>query len=149
MGDPLDRDDASLIVRAVLSLGRRLRTERPAGSASLSAIGILAGLRRLGPVPAVRLAAEERLQPQSLTRILAQLERDGLITRTPGPTDRRELVIDLTGRGLDLLAADIAARRAWLERAASALTDGERAALLAASTAMLKLAAYDETPEDQ
>lgn len=149
MESRLDRDDASLIVRAVLSLGRRLRAERPAGSASLSAIGILAGLRRLGPVPAVRLAAEERLQPQSLTRILAQLERDGLITRTPGPTDRRELVIDLTGRGLELLAADIAARRRWLERAASTLTDGERAALLAASTAMLKLAAYDEPPEDR
>lgn len=146
----MDRDDISLILRAVLGLGRRLRAERPPGSASLAAIGILASLHRLGPVPAVRLAEEERLQPQSLTRILAQLERDGLIARSPSPEDRRELTIRLTPPGREMLAADIDARRRWLEGAAAAvLADHERAVLRAAADAMLKLAAHDRRAGDK
>jgi DNA-binding MarR family transcriptional regulator len=132
------------IVRAVLSLGRRLRAERPAGSASLSAIAILSTLWRLGPVPAVRLAAVEQLQPQSLTRLIIGLERDGLISRTPNEADRREIIIALTRHGRKVLAADIRARGEWLERAmAATLTAAERRRLLEASEAMLKLAGYD------
>jgi len=143
----MDSEAATLIVRAVLSLGRRLRTEGPEGSISLSALSILATLYRVGSVPAVRLAAEERLQPQSLTRLIAGLERDGLIVRTPGETDRRELTIHLTARGLETLAADIRARRHWLERAmAATLTEDESATLLRASEAMLKLAGQSAGP---
>jgi len=132
------------ILRGVLSLGRRLRAERPEGSASLSAIGLLSTLHRLGSMPAVRLATEEQLQPQSLSRLLAALDRDGLIARTPGEIDRRELVIALTEHGRAALAADMRARRDWLERAmAATLTDEERERLLRASDAMLKLAGYD------
>jgi DNA-binding MarR family transcriptional regulator len=143
-------EEAALILRAVLTLGRRLRAERPAGSASLSAIAILSTLRRLGAMPAVRLAAEEQLQPQSLTRIIAALERDGLIARTPGKTDARELIIAPTESGLQALAADMGARRQWLEQALSAtLTEAERAIVLAASEAMLRLASYDERRADE
>jgi DNA-binding MarR family transcriptional regulator len=35
------------------------------------------------------LAAAERLQPQSLTRALARLKRDGLVAREPDREDRR------------------------------------------------------------
>jgi DNA-binding MarR family transcriptional regulator len=137
-------EQATLIVRGVLSLGRRLRAERPRGSVPLSAIAILATLRRLGPIPATRLAAEERLQPQSLTRIITGLERDGLIERTPNEADRRELLVGLTPRGLKALAADMRGRRHWLESAMVAqLTGAERALLLEASAVMLKLAGYD------
>jgi DNA-binding MarR family transcriptional regulator len=140
----MKNEDTALIVRGVLSLGRRLRAERPQGSASLSAIAILSTLKRLGAVPAVRLATEERLQPQSLTRLILALERDGLISRAPGKADRREIVISPTRRGLKVLAEDICARREWLERAMSAtLTASERALLLKASGAMLKLAGYE------
>ena len=139
-------DETARIVRGVLALGRRLRAARPAGSASLAAIGILATLRRLGPMPAVRLAAEERLQPQSLTRLLAGLERDGLIKRTAGATDRRERLIAPTRRGLEVLSADIRARRRWLERAmAATLSEAERAALLGSSDLLLRLAAHEQT----
>lgn len=139
----MESDQTTDIVRAVLRLGRRLRAARPDGSAGLAAIAILAALRRLGPVPAVRLAAEERLQPQSLTRQIAALERDGLIRREPGPDDRRELLIHLTPRGLQTLAVDIRARRAWLERAMAATLSPEEAEILhGAAGVMLKLAGY-------
>jgi DNA-binding MarR family transcriptional regulator len=139
-----DRESIALIVRAVLSLGRRLRAERPQGSAALSAIGVLSTLNRLGPMPATRLAAEERLQPQSLTRIIVGLEREGWIARTRSDADRREITIAPTKNGRRALADDMRARRLWLQRAmADALTEAERAALLTASEAMLKLALYE------
>ncbi|MGD1017578.1 MAG: MarR family transcriptional regulator [Roseiarcus sp.] len=142
MGDS-DRESIAAIVRAVLSLGRRLRAERPQGAPALSAIAVLSALNRLGPTPAARLAAEERLQPQSLTRIVAGLERQGWIARARNPRDRREITIALTPHGRSALADDMRARRRWLEQAlADALTEAERAALLAASKAMLKLALY-------
>jgi DNA-binding MarR family transcriptional regulator len=137
-------DQAAMILRATLSLGRRLRAERPEKSASLSSIALLSALKRLGPVSAVRLAAEERLQPQSLTRLIAALEAGGLISRTMSEADRREVSISITRHGREVLAADMRARRDWLERAMSAtLSDGERKALLKATDAMLKLAGYD------
>ena len=138
-----DRESTALIVRAVLSLGRRLRAERPEGSAPLSAIAILSTLNRLGPMPAARLATEERLQPQSLTRIILGLERQGWIARARNGVDRREITIALTKRGARLLADDMRARRQWLERAiADVLNDGERVALLTAADAMIKLALH-------
>lgn len=145
----MEGEETALIVRGVLSLGRRLRAERPQGGTSLSAIAILAALRRLGPVPAVRLAAEERLQPQSLTRLLTRLENDGLITRMQNETDRRKILISLTPRGLEALSTDIRARRQWLERATSAtLTDNECETLIAAARVMRKLSDYGNSIDD-
>jgi DNA-binding MarR family transcriptional regulator len=132
------------IVRAVLALGRRLRAERPAKSAKLPAISILSTLYRGGPMTASGLAAEERLQPQSLTRLIGELDANGWIARTRSTEDRREIQIALTGRGRRVLVSDMQARRIWLESAmAAALTQSERAALLQASGAMLKLARFE------
>jgi DNA-binding MarR family transcriptional regulator len=139
-------EQVASILRAVLALGRRLRAERPQGSVSLSEISILATLNRLGSIPAIRVAAEERLQPQSLTRIVTGLERDGLIARKRSEADRREIVIALTEGGRRVLAQDMQARRAWLEAAvAAALSEAERDLLFEASEAMLKLAFHDGT----
>jgi DNA-binding MarR family transcriptional regulator len=137
----MKNQEAALIVRGVLSLGRRLRAERPEGSVSLSALAILATLRRKGPMPAARLAVEERLQPQSLTRLLASLEGDGLIERKSGEADRRERQIALTEAGLNVLATDIGARSRWLEQAMEAtLSADERQILIHAAMLMAQLA---------
>ena len=134
--------EALAILRAVLSLGRRLRAERPDGAVPLAALGILVTLARSGPMVATRLTAEERLQPQSLTPILARPEQDGPIVPTPRSTaDRREITIELTETGRRMLAEDLGARQRWLEAAmARSLGEDERAALNAAVSAMMKLA---------
>ncbi len=132
---------ATLILRSVLLLGRRLRAARAEGPHSLSTIAILATLHRLGPMPAWRLALEEHLQPQSVTRIIAALERDELISRTRSETDRREIELSITPHGRTVLSEDIGSRRAWLEKAMDArLTPEERTTLMEASEIMLKLA---------
>ncbi|MBZ7924972.1 MarR family transcriptional regulator [Ensifer adhaerens] len=140
------RKEVLSILQAVQALARRLRTERPEGAVTLSALSILGTLNRLGPIPAIRLAAEERLQPQSLTRILASLEKGGHITRTRSAADRRQVTIALTEPGRRLLIEDIRVRRAWLESAiAAALSASERELLFAAADPMLKLA-FHQTP---
>jgi DNA-binding MarR family transcriptional regulator len=137
-------EETASILHAVLALGRRLRAERPPESVTLSALSILGTLNRLGPIPATRLAAEERLQPQSLTRLVATLEKDRLIVRTRSESDRREITIAITKQGERVLTSDLRARRAWLEQAInSALSEREHRLLFAASEVMLKLAYTD------
>lgn len=138
-----ESEDVLSILRGVLALGRRLRAERPQGNVTVAGVTILGTLRRLGVIPAVRLAAEERLQPQSLTRLLASLEQEGLIVRLRGTQDRREMQVGITEAGIELLKSEVRIRRSWLEEAMStALTEEEREQLGAASTVMFKLASY-------
>lgn len=138
-----DKEAVSLL-RAILALGRRMRAERPAGSVTFAALSILGTLARLGPMPAARLAAEERLQPQSLTRLIAALEQDKLIERRRSTQDRRTLIIALTEKGWNVLVDDLTERNAWLEAMmTAALSEDEREALAAAAAAMYKLAHYD------
>jgi DNA-binding MarR family transcriptional regulator len=135
------------ILRGVLALTRRLRAERPPGTITVAGVSILGTLRRLGVIPAVRLAAEERLQPQSLTRLLASLEDHGLVQRSRGIADRRQMQVGITQAGIELLKSELRLRRVWLEHAMSALlTQTEREQLLVASEVMFKLAA-PEHPE--
>jgi DNA-binding MarR family transcriptional regulator len=143
-------DPAALLLRSILALSRRLRAERPDTSLSLSSLGILGSLNRLGPLIATQLAAEERLQPQSLTRLVAALEQDGLITRKRSDVDRREIAIAITTKGRKMLLNDMAARHAWLETTmATALTTTERQTLISAAITMLKLASYPPSTDDK
>jgi len=140
MAENVDQEALSLL-RAVLALGRRLRSERPQGAVTLSAISLLGTLDRLGPMPAVQLAAEERLQPQSLTRIVAGLQREKLIERRRDTADRRALIIALTDKGKTVLANDLRVRQMWLrDTMLAALSEDERGALIGAADIMLKLA---------
>ncbi|HEV7692266.1 MAG TPA: MarR family transcriptional regulator [Hyphomonadaceae bacterium] len=140
MTDRADTQQTRAIMSAVLLLGRRLRAARPRDAVPISQLNALSILRRLGAMPAARLAEEMLLQPQSLSRLIVSLEEDGLIVRTPGSEDRRTILLEITGAGREAVVYDLAARQRWLERAMEGLTPEERLALTAASAAMLKLA---------
>src|SRR3984957_5908955 len=143
-------DDTALIVRGVLRLSRRLRSERPDSTVSLSALSLLSTLHRSGPMPAARLAQAERLQPQSLSRLIALLDRDGLIKRRPGKEDRRTLILEITDAGRRALSHDMTARRIWLEGAMrKMLVPGEREMLAHAAVAMLRLADEGAEAEEE
>jgi DNA-binding MarR family transcriptional regulator len=140
MTDRADAQETRAIMSAVLLLGRRLRAARPRDAVPMSQLNALSILRRLGLMPAARLAEEMLLQPQSLSRLIVSLEEDGLIVRTPGSEDRRTILLEITKTGREAVLYDLAARQRWLERAMERLTPEERLALAAASSAMLKLA---------
>jgi DNA-binding MarR family transcriptional regulator len=138
------------IVKAVLLLARRLRSERPEGAAPLSLLSLLGTLHRLGEMPAARLAAEERLQPQSLTRMIGILEENDWIARRRSDADRREILIAITPEGKRVLSRDIEARRVWLEGAmADTLDERQCAVLMEAAEIMLKLAGSDHGRVDE
>ena len=137
-----DRDsDVALVARAVMRLARRLRVEASPGGLSAGALGLLAALHREGPLTGVQLAAVEGLKPQSLTRLLARLEADGLIARAADQADRRNLLITLLPDGRRALLEAMQQRRRWLAEAlADRLDDEERATLIEAAGLMLRLA---------
>lgn len=129
-------DDAALAValrRSVMRLARRLRSARPRDGATLTQLQILGRLYRHGDCIASTLAAEEGLQLQSLTRLLAALEAAGWITRSQNPADRRQYLIAITPAGRSVVRRDMQARDEWLARAlGEQLAAGEKAALGAA-----------------
>jgi DNA-binding MarR family transcriptional regulator len=119
------KETAELTRGAVARLARRLRAERPADSLSSNKVGVLSHLHRHGPSSPGEIAAAEHQQPQSLTRVFAELESEGLVRRTPNTADRRGAVLELTRTGMMVLRQDMAHRDAWLTSALDGLTDLE------------------------
>jgi DNA-binding MarR family transcriptional regulator len=131
---------ANALRLSVMRLARRLRAERPETSLTLSQLAALATLDRHGPLTPGELAAHEKISPPSMTRILAVLEGRDLVTRTPHPTDGRQVLVAVGPAGLDLLAEDRRRRDAWLAQRMQALSDDELAVLRQAGTILDKLA---------
>jgi DNA-binding MarR family transcriptional regulator len=135
------RSTASALRQAMGQLGRRLRAERVSYGLSRSRLSLLNLLALNGPMTASAMAAAERLQPQSLTRMLSRLEDDGLIVRHPDDKDRRQVRIEITHKGTGVLDEDTVRREAWLAKAmAERLTPTERELLRLAAGLMERLA---------
>ena len=105
---------ASSLRLAVMRLARRMRSERADTSLTLTQLATLATLERRGALTPRELAAAERVQPPSMTRIAASLEAAGLVTRTGHPTDGRQVLLAIAPAGADLLREDRRRREAWL-----------------------------------
>jgi DNA-binding MarR family transcriptional regulator len=132
---------ASELRFSVARLSRRLRNERdpdnPLSVAALSALGILF---REGECTVGTLAAHERVQPPSMTRTVNALVDDGYAVRRAHETDRRQVLVDLTDRGREIILADRRRRDAWLAQRLRELTPEERAVLRDAAPLIQRLA---------
>jgi DNA-binding MarR family transcriptional regulator len=135
--------DAAEIRQGVTRLGRRMRAVRSAQALSNNKLGVLGELHRRGPASPGELAAAERQQPQSLTRVFAELEADGLVSRERDPHDRRQSVLSITPAGAEALRRDMGERDNWLAEAMAGLTETERQVLLLAGRLMDELADKD------
>ena len=137
----MDRlSEAAGVRRAVVRLSRRLRQERADGSLSSNQLVVLGYLHRHGASTPGEIAAAERQRPQSLTRVFAELEAEGLVVRRPGTVDRRQSVLRLTEAGGRALERDMAQRDAWLAGALASLGETERGVLALAAALMERLA---------
>src|SRR5688572_8345295 len=96
--DPERLAEASALRRAVIRLSRR-----PRDGFSHAKLNILGDLRTGGPLTAGELASLQRMQPQSLTRVLAELEAEGLISRKQDSIDRRRTILTITRAGTERL----------------------------------------------
>jgi DNA-binding MarR family transcriptional regulator len=119
-------------------LVRRLRAEH---RLPLSHGTVLARLERQGPATTSNLAAAERVRPQSMAQTIVDLEEAGFVSRTPDPSDRRQVLIAVTDEGLAALAEDRARREGWLAQAiASELTPEEQDVIMRAVPLLRRLA---------
>lgn len=126
---------------SVMRLARRLRQQRPDHGISVTKLTLLGRLDREGPATATELAECERIQPQSITRVVADLEERGLLVRNRDPRDRRQMVLEISPAGRELLAEDRRRRDEWLAVAMTeALTPVECEVLRAAGKLMDRLA---------
>ncbi|QNQ09980.1 MarR family winged helix-turn-helix transcriptional regulator [Sphingomonas alpina] len=139
---------ANPIRRSLSDFARRmrsLRVDHGVSAAKLSVLGRL--LRADGPLTATDLAALERLQPQSLTRIIADLDELGFITRRQGERDRRQIEIEITAAGSELIRRDAHRQNLWLAQAMTErLTPAERAMLRLAAELLDRLAEQPAEP---
>jgi DNA-binding MarR family transcriptional regulator len=124
---------------SIMRLARRLRAQRPDSGLSLTQLAALATLERHGAMTPGELAEHEKVQPPSITRVIAALEARGLATRTQHPTDRRQQIVAPTAAGRALLREDRRRREAWLARRLGELTPEERELLRAAAPVLERL----------
>jgi DNA-binding MarR family transcriptional regulator len=122
---------------------------RGAEGLSVSRLMVLGRLKRQGPATATELAAFLRVQPQSLTRLLASLEEGGMIERHADETDRRQNRIEITDAGGRALIADVQGRRLKLAQAIAATLSPVEERLLRLSNELIdRIAAALDDADD-
>src|SRR5690242_14845564 len=118
---------ASELRLSVMRLRRRLAGERhPDNPLSMGAMAVLGALYRNGDLSVGQLAAHERVQPPSMTRIVNALADGGYVERRAHETDGRQVVVVLTDQGRTTVRADRARRDAWLACRLRDLTPDEK-----------------------
>ena len=122
-------DIAARLRLSATRLARRLRQESGAGL-SPSQQSALAVIANHGPLTLGALAEHERVAPPSITKLVTKLECDGLVTRSPDPTDRRICRVAISPQGETLLEESRRRKTAWLTARISEL-DPERQRRLA------------------
>jgi DNA-binding MarR family transcriptional regulator len=140
-GDQLSVELVARLRMATVRLYRLLRQHAdPNSGLSQTLISALATVARCGPVTLGRLAELERVQPPSMTRIVAQLEERALVVRNVDPADRRIARVAVTPAGTEILDEVRTRRNEYLAARLSELSADERRALDAALPALERLA---------
>ncbi|NRQ35107.1 MarR family transcriptional regulator [Nonomuraea sp. NN258] len=136
------RSDAGLASALRVSLARltrRLRRQAAAHSLTPTQFATLAAVERHSGITPGELAELEKVQPPSMTRVIAALEERGLIARSPHPTDRRQVTVTVTEAAQKLLKEERRRKEAWLTQRLKELTPEERSILRQAAPILEKL----------
>lgn len=92
-----------------------------------------------GPQTLKDLAAAEQVRAPTMSRLVAELEADGLATKTGDAQDRRALRIAATAKGKALLEAGRARRLSVLTAQVESLSRTERDVLRKAAEILVRL----------
>src|SRR5690349_8134327 len=120
---------ADLATRLRLVIARSARRLRQEAGTDLSPslTAALATIERHGPLTPTELAARERVQRPTVTRVACRLEEQGLVTRAPDPADGRSALISVTPAGRAVLEEIRTAKAAFLHERLAALSPEDRA----------------------
>ncbi|MER7759837.1 MarR family transcriptional regulator [Streptomyces sp. NPDC097619] len=128
---------AAIAAELRTAMGKLTRRVKHEDRVPLGQTAVLGALDRNGAMTTSDLAADQRVRPQSMARVVGLLMEQGLITRRPHPTDGRKSLVEISPEGRDTLEAERGRRAGWLARAIEAELTEEERELLAHSAALL------------
>jgi DNA-binding MarR family transcriptional regulator len=127
--NPRAAEVADRLHSAAIHLLRRVRKEDVASGLTAPRLSALSVLVFGGPRTLGALAAVEQVRPPTMSVIVAELERAGLVVREPDPRDRRVVHARATPAGERLMHEGRRRRTAWLTRRLADLPPDDLAAL--------------------
>lgn len=139
MQDSSFETDVTNLMMSVGLLVRRVRAAVSSHDLSWTQTTVMALLAKHGPATAADLARAERMKPQSMGTVIAELEGLGLVERKPHPTDGRQRLIQLTEQGVVVRRTASEEKRTWLAQAIGKLDEHDQKALFAAGTLIARL----------
>ncbi len=98
-----------------------------------------------GPATSADLARAEGVKPQSMGAAIALLEERGLVERKPHPTDRRQMNVRLTAKGIALRKRVREAIETWAAQALAKLDKRELAILFNATEVIQRMLEPDSS----
>jgi DNA-binding MarR family transcriptional regulator len=124
----LDLDTAARLRQVIGRLSRRLRSTAAARDAGLTptAISLLLTVARIGRVRLSELAEGEGINPTMLSRVIAGMVQDGLLTRSSDEGDRRAAWVETTAAGRRLAERMRRERTRAVNDALEALSEADR-----------------------
>ena len=101
-------------MHAMMRFGRVMRHRVPGDTLEQGTFWLLKNLDTHGAMRVTNLAGCSNLDTSTVSRHVTQLERAGLIVRTPDPDDRRAQLVELSAEGREHLQAGFRRRRELL-----------------------------------
>ena len=94
-------------------------------SISIAQYRILVILGGRGDLPMSEVAKETSLAPASATRLCDDLFKKGLISRKPHEVDRRQVIVNITEEGSEIIRKVTESRRRMISEVLSQLNDAD------------------------
>lgn len=130
MNDPTDAEVAARLSLIIGRFNRRMMSAT--GGLSYGLLSSLSTIAKRGPLRLAELASMEQVSAPSITRVVAELENRGIISRTVHPDDGRAFLIEVTPKGSDAALRARAARATVVSETLSSLDEAGMAAIGAA-----------------
>ena len=131
---------ANALHRAAIRLLRMVRVADAETGISAPKLSALSVLTFGGPQSLKRLAGAEQVTPATMSKLVSDLEAEGLVAKRTDREDKRGLRIEVTAKGRALMEAGRKSRLALLHTRIAKLTREERTQLAEASALMMRLA---------
>lgn len=95
-------------VTYLMSLCARLLTQRSIEALAVHGVApaylpVIGALNSMGETSQRELADHVAIEPPTMARTLARMERDGLVVRTADPADHRRVIVRLSARAEELV----------------------------------------------
>jgi len=130
------REEFSCLLGAERRLRGRDQQTKADGDLTVAQVRALFALDVREAATAGEIAEAARLSPASVTGMLDELERDGMVTRVRSESDRRRVLVTLTDKGRTVLGRR---RSRWLKRWEAAMEDVPERDLKAAADVMRRI----------